>query len=83
MVLDAAVHHLGVAHAASARHATLDGLHRPVVPAALGVRETAGGAALPLLVVRRTAAATAQDVRAPVARTLRGGTLRHDDLLVH
>ena len=81
MVLDAAVDDLGVALAAGAGDTALDRLDGPVVATALGVGVSARGAALPLLVERRLAAATAEDVGAPVAGTLRGGSLRHCNTL--
>ncbi|RNF23767.1 uncharacterized protein Tco025E_02727 [Trypanosoma conorhini] len=77
VVLDPAVDLLQVAAAARAGATALDGLDGPVVAAPARTWIGAGRTALPLHVVRVTAAAAAEDVGAPVALAHRCGTLRH------
>ena len=77
VVGDALVDDLQVAGAASTSSAALNGLDGPVETSAGGTGVGAGGAALPLLVEGVLTAATAGDVGASVASTLRGSTLGH------
>ena len=77
VVSDALVDDLQVASAAGTGSAALNGLDGPVETSAGGTGVGAGGATLPLLVEGVLTAATAGDVGASVASTLRGSTLGH------
>lgn len=77
MVRNTTIHHFQIAATTSASLPTLDRLDRPIVTTTASARVCTSGTPLPLNVVGIAATTAAENVRTPVASTLRSGSFSH------